>query len=269
MKFAYWSILSLIIWFFIGNLLAASKEYQKAFQRMNDQIVLDWFMQNVEKHPLVSLWLLGLCFFALLVATSFIFCTTTTLLKLPASKRNYLRSLLLLVMHILFVFILGFHFFSMITGVRAGHVKAFKNESFDFEKAFSIKIRDIHFVDDVKILQKSDKHSKIRLFADSFSIDKNYAEIELYKDAKLLHTGKAYYLKPLVYNNIRVTIEEFTGEDERGKGVGVILTFALNPFVYTFFTLYACSILILLLYSIISWRTPVKIAKQKIINQNI
>lgn len=257
MKFAFWSIVALIIWFFAGVALAAFDLHSKAFSMMNDDLILNWFLNNMFHDPLVTLWFIGFCLCGFVVGVSFFFCTITTLFKLMIRQSFRLKHTLLFLMHVVFIGIIGFHLLSMILGYKKGHIPAFEGQKITINSDYSLVIRKINFVNDISVLRKKDKHSKIRLSHENFSIKENYAEIALYKSNHLTGLGKVYFLKPLLIKGFCFTIESFiTNKNSTSSEVGVKMVIAKNPVLIPFFITYALAILLILLLAIVTWKKP-------------
>jgi hypothetical protein len=255
MKFAFWSILALILWFFAGVAFASQGEYKKAFAKMNDLLILDWFFSESFNNIPVLLWFSGLCISGGIVLISFVFCTWTTLRKPLTLKKNRLKSWLMFSLHIVFILIVLFHVLSMIMGFKYGYQKAFDQTILEFDNGYAVHVHEIQFVNDTEVLKSKESHSKIRLSKENFSIDENYVDISLFKENEFLARGKTFFLKPFVFNNIHITIENFFVDNKNdNEKIGVRLVVARNPVHVPFFIMYAVAIVLILFWTVLTWK---------------
>ncbi len=255
MKFAFWSIFALILWFFGGVAIASMGEYKKAFAKMNDLLILDWFFSESLNSIPVLLWFCGLCLFGGIVLLSFAFCTFTSLRKPLRIKKNKLKSWLMFSLHIVFILIVLFHVLSMIMGFKYGYQKAFDNTVLEFDNGYAVHVHEIQFVNDTEVLKSKEIHSKIRLSKENFSIDENYVDVSLFWKNEFLASGKTHFLKPFVYNSIHITIENFFVDNKKDKEIiGVRLVVARNPVIVPFFIMYAVAILLILFWTVLTWK---------------
>ncbi len=255
MKFAFWSLAGLVVWFFAGVVLGGNDQFKKGFQKMNDLLILDWLKNEATGNILIFIWFAGLCIVGGLVFMSFIFCTFTTLRKHLSKGRLRVRSRIMFLLHLVFILIVVFHIVSMVTGFKYGYQKAFVNSILRFDNSIAVEVHQIRFVNDPEVLKSRESHSKIRLTKENFNIDENFVEISLFRDGEFLARGKSRFLKPYVYKNIRVTIENFFVDDkvELDK-IGVRLVVSKNPVLLPFFTLYAIAVVLMLLWTILTWK---------------
>jgi hypothetical protein len=252
MRFAFWSIVVLIAWFLLGAILYKTDAFAGTFHSMNDQMILDWLMQYARADEFVLIWFIGLCICALAVSLSFAFCSATTLLKNVLKLKNKLSSSLLFVMHFMFILIVLFHALSMVVGFKYGYRKAFSGETIVFPGDYRLLVDSVYFVNDPAVLKDKKSYSKIRMTKENFSIGENSIDVSLYKGDKLIGHGQSYFLKPMVVNDIRITIEKFfLAENGRASEVGVVLCLSRNPLLWPFFIVYGLSVLLLAVYAFI------------------
>jgi hypothetical protein len=254
MKFAFWSITALILWFLTGTILASASSYAKTFAQMNDVLIVEWFFHEAQSDSLVMIWFVVFCFFALLVAISFAFCTSVTLYKVMIRQSFELKQIVLFLMHVVFIGIMGFHLLSMVGGYKRGYIPAFEGQMISINENCSLIVRKIHFVDDPSVLRKKDKHSKIRLSKENFSIEENYVEVAMIRSGEIIGAGNIYFLKPLVINRYWFTIESFIiDEHKETPNIGARLVIARNPVLIPFFVMYGLAILLILIWTILTW----------------
>jgi hypothetical protein len=255
MKFAFWSMITLIIWSFIGVGMSSSGAYKDGFKMMNDQLIINWFFNEGLQNPFVTMWFVGFCIIGALLSLSFFFCTFTNLYKLISKKSNKIRNVLLFGIHLLFICIVGFHVLSMLIGYKKGNVNIFEGQSVTLDDKYIVTLNAINFLDNPEILQQKDKHSKIKYTEENFHIKDNYADFTIRKNTKTIANGKAYMLSPLISKSYRLTIEQFILEDSSPLSrIGVKFVFMKNPILYPFFISYALVILMIIIFTIITWK---------------
>lgn len=265
MKFAFWSIIALIAWFILGA-LCTTGSLKKGFLPMNDMLILDWIRHSAASEPLVLLWFVVFCLIGGMVTLSFIFCTSTTLLK-PIRLANCTAKLCILFsLHLVFILVVIFHVISMVAGVKAGYLKAFEMSSFQVGSGYRVRVTDIQFVADPTLLMSKNEHAKIRYTKENFDPEKNYAEVQVFHNDQLLIQGKAGYMNPLVVDQLRITLERFFFDTKSSiPRYGVRLTVARNPVLLPFFVFYGLAAILILLYVIVTWRSPGKVWAEELI----
>ncbi|RLB79108.1 MAG: hypothetical protein DRH24_13375 [Deltaproteobacteria bacterium] len=97
---------------------------------------------------------------------------------------------------------------------------------------------------------------------DQYYYNANFSEVVLSQNGDQLTSGRIYYLKPLIYKNIQVTLKRFTppkginGGNRALLKPGVKLVVSKNPVKPLVFTLFPVMIIGIGVYTIMTWRRP-------------
>ena len=245
-------------WFFTGMLLTLSDPVKKAIKLMNSEMLNDWFFGTAIHNPVVLFWFIIFCLIALILAISIVLCTYNNLLKSLVKKKT-LRNWLLFGMHFNFIIILVFHVLTMLVGFKAGDIELRSGDKYEHKSGYSILISKVNFIDDLSVIEKKDKKSKREITLQNFSYKKNYAEIVLLKNGKIISEGKSYVMSPFKYKDIRLTIEKFIVTEKDGiKTAGINIIIVKNKLTEVFFIFYILEILLILAYTVISWKGKTK-----------
>ena len=254
MRFAFWSLVSLIIWLFVGSLLTLNQDLSWAIKNMGNQLILDWLIEESKKSEIVLIWFIILCLIGLLLAISFIFCSWNNLLKIARKQLNA-KTILLLIIHIFFVTILGLHLGSMLIGYKCSNIELSEGQSFHFNNNLSIKLNKVNYVDDINVLKMKYKEMRKYHSPQSFHYKENYADITLFQDKNVLANKQIRMLDPLKYGSLRATLSYFylpkNTNDER-PGIKLVIT--KNYFDELFFIFYAIEILSILVFIVLTWK---------------
>lgn len=252
MKFAFWSLVSLIAWFLLGAVLYKTDAFTATFHSMNDLMILDWLIAYSKSDVLVLLWFAGLCICGFSVALSFTFCSTTTLYRNFVKLKGKLSYAILFLMHLVFILIVLMHVLSMIIGFKYGHQKVFSGDIIEFPNTYRLHVDTVHFVDDPAVLKDKKSYAKIRMTKENFTIDENRVHVSLYKADRFLGEGSAYFLKPLCIHTSRLTIEKFIYSEKRGtSSIGAVICLSNNPLLWPFFVVYGLAVLLLAFYAVL------------------
>jgi hypothetical protein len=266
MKFAFWSVIALIAWFTLGA-LSTSGSMKKGFLPMNDMLILDWLRNSAASEPLVLLWFIVFCLIGGMVTLSFIFCTSTTLLRPIRLASCTAKAFILFSIHLVFILIVILHVISMVAGVKAGYLKAYEMSSFQVGSGYRVKVADIQFVANSSLLKDKADHAKIRYTRENFDPKMNYAVVQVFYHDQLREQGKIGYMNPLVVDQLRITLERFFFDTKSSiPRYGVRLTVARNPVLLPFFVFYGLAAILILLYAIVTWRSPGKVWTEELID---
>jgi len=247
----------LILWFAWGILLAQSNTLAHEFDVMNSTLAHAWFSRTQGFSLLMKLWFVGLCVVMALLAINLIFCSWVKILKIIRIKL-IMSKLVMLIIHVLFgVLALG-HFGSFFLGYRYENVTLQQAQSFVLNDGYILCVKDIHFVDNPLVLEKSPKE----LGPEDYHHEDNFSEVALSRKGKQLTSGRIYFLRPLIYKNIQVTLKRFappkgkTGGNPALQKPGVKLVVSKNPVKCLVFFLFPVMIVGIGVYMIMTWRQP-------------
>jgi len=247
----------LILWFAWGILLAQSNTLAHEFDVMNSTLAHAWFSRTQGLSLLMKLWFVGLCVVMALLAINLIFCSWVKILKIIRIKL-IMSKLVMLIIHVLFgVLALG-HFGSFFLGYRYENVTLQQAQSFVLNDGYILCVKDIHFVDNPLVLEKSPKE----LGPEDYHHEDNFSEVALSRKGKQLTSGRIYFLRPLIYKNIQVTLKRFappkgkTGGNPALQKPGVKLVVSKNPVKCLVFFLFPVMIVGIGVYMIMTWRQP-------------
>ncbi|PLX13575.1 MAG: hypothetical protein C0594_01070 [Marinilabiliales bacterium] len=254
MRFAFWLLITIIIWFFMGVILAKSDTYYNDFKSMSNMLTIDWLENEAINISLVLIWFLGLCLIAFLLAINFIFCSWNNLLKISLNRKN-IRAFLLLSLHFMFVIIMAFHLGAMIFGFKYSDIELMPGDSYSFENQYSVKLDSVHYTDDTSVLKLKFKEMRDHQTKDKFHYQDNYARISLYQNEELLEDGIMKMLMPFHYENIRISMIQFyLPKKGNFQTPGVKINIVKDLFAEAFFISYAIEIVLLLSFVIFTWR---------------
>ncbi|MBW2681646.1 MAG: hypothetical protein JRD01_13035 [Deltaproteobacteria bacterium] len=247
----------LILWFAWGILLAQSNTLAHEFDVMNSTLAPAWFSRTQGLSLLMKLWFVGLCVAMALLAINLVFCSWVKILKIIRIKL-IMNKLVMLIIHIVFgVLALG-HFGSFFLGYRYENVTLQQGQSFVLNDGYILSVKDVHFVDNPLVLEKSPKE----LGPEDYHHEDNFSEVALSRKGKQLTSGRIYFLRPLIYKNIQVTLKRFTQPKSKTGGnpalqkPGVKLVVSKNPVKCLVFFLFPVMIVGIGVYMIMTWRQP-------------
>jgi len=150
------------------------------------------------------------------------------------------------------------HFGSFFLGYRYENVTLQQAQSFVLNDGYILSVKDIHFVDNPLVLEKSPKE----LGPEDYHHEDNFSEVTLSRKGKQLTSGRIYFLRPLIYKNIQVTLKRFTPPKGKTGGnpalqkPGVKLVISKNPVKCLVFFLFPVMIVGIGVYMIMTWRQP-------------
>ncbi len=258
MRFALWMLLAFITCLLSGVLLASNDQFRSGIKAMNNELIVNWVMSVGTENPIALAWLLALCLLGAMLALSFIFCTITRLIPFFRKKRDS-KSALLLIIHVLFILIMGVHVLSMLIGEKHSNVELLQGDGFEFGSGYRIELGTINYVDKREVLKLGYKQMRKYHTKDLFHPDENTVQIELWHDNKKIMNDTLRMLEPLRYKNIQVSLSYFFAPKRLAKDeIGAKLVISISYFTKLFFTLYALEIISLLIYVARTWHVVVE-----------
>jgi hypothetical protein len=250
-------LLVLILWFTWGILLAQSNTFEHEFYVMNSTLVSDWFSRDRGPSLVLKFWFVGLCVAMVILAINLVFCSWVKILKIIRIKL-IMNKLVMLVIHMVFGVVALGHFGSLFLGYRYENVTLQQGQSFSLKDGCILSVKDVHFVDNPQVLAQPPKE----LSPDQYHHNANYSEVTLSRNGKQLSSGKIYFLRPLTYKDIQVTLKRFTppkgitGANHALRKPGVKLVVSKNPVKTFVFAIFPVMIVGIGLYTIMTWRQP-------------
>ena len=244
----------LMLWFTWGILLAQSNTFGHGFDLMNSTLAPDWFLRTQVLPLLMKLWFVGLCVVMTVLAINMVFCSWVKILKIIRIKL-IMHKLVMLIIHIVFGVVALGHFGSFFLGYRYENVKLQLGQSFALKDGYVLNLTNVHFVDNPLVLGKSPKE----LSTEEYHHDANFSEVTLSRDGKLVTSGQIYFLRPLTYKDIQVTLKRFTppkgmnGGNYPVRKPGVKLVISKNPVKALVFALFPVMIVGIGVYTIMTW----------------
>lgn len=254
MRFAFWLLVSLIVWLFLGAMLTIQKDLAYAIKNMGNKLILDWLLEQSAQSPIILSWFIILCIIGALLAVSFLFCSWTNLYKVARKKRNW-TSIFLFLIHIFFVIIMALHLGSMLVGYKYSDVELTEGQEFQFDNGFKLKLNNVHYIDDINVLKMKYKEMRKYHTRDGFHYKDNYADLSLFQDNVKVLNEKARMLSPLKYGALQITISYFyLPKNTSSNTPGVKMVIANNYFNSLFFIFYAIEIISILAFLILTWK---------------
>ena len=250
-------LIVLILWFTWGILLAQSKIFDHGFDVMNSTLAFDWFSRTQGLSLLLKFWFVGLCMAMVVLAINLVFCSWFKILKIIRIKL-VINKLVMLIIHLVFGVVALGHFGSFFLGYRYENLTLQQGQSFSLKDDCILSVKEVHFVDNPHVLATPPKE----LGPQQYHHKDNFSEVELSQDGKLLTKGPVYFLRPLTYKNIQVTLKRFTlpkditGGNHPVRTPGVQLVVSKNPVKTFVFMLFPVMIVGIGIYMIMTWRQP-------------
>lgn len=247
----------LILWFTWGILLAQSNTFEHEFYVMNSTLAFDWFSGTQGLSPVLKFWFVGLCVAMAVLALNLVFCSWVKILKIIRIKL-IINKLVMLIIHMVFGVVALGHFGSFFLGYRYENVTLQQGQSFALKDGYILSVKDVQFVDNPLVLENSFKE----LGPEDYHHKDNFSEVELRRNGKPLSCGRIFFLKPLTYKDIQVTLKRFTPPKGNNGGnpalqkPGVKLVVSKNPIKSLVFFLFPVMIVGIGVYMIMTWRQP-------------
>ena len=245
----------LIFWFTWGIFLAESNRFGHEFDVMKSTLAPAWFSPTQGISLLMKFWFVGLCAIMVILAINLVFCSWIKILKIIRIKL-FKHKLLMLIIHMVFGVVALGHFGSFFFGYRYENVTLQHGQTVALRDGYTLNVTDIHFVDDPQVLTKPPKE----LSPDQYHHDANFSEVTLSRNGKQITSGQIYFLRPLIYKNIQVTLKRFMppkgitgGHHALGKP-RVKLIVSKNPVKCLVFPLFPVMIIGIGIYTIMTWR---------------
>lgn len=243
LNLTFWSLLTLVSFLVCGIFLCLDPYYKSAIDGLNHHLLVQWLGHHLEKHPLICVWVLGICMASGLLMVNALACTLTA--QLTAARRSRSRRRWFFFgAHLLFILVLGCHGITLVSGTRYGSITLYPGETHRLDKTTTIELVRTVYVDDPALLKMEMKKSRRLMTRETFHMKENRAYIKLSREGKPDMIKTVKFLKPLVSGALRVTLTTFR-PDTAGKGIGVTVTAGKIPLVPLFFTAYALLILAL------------------------
>jgi len=249
----------LILWFAWGILLAQSNSFGHEFDVMKSTLAPAWFSRTQGLSLLLKFWFVGLCLAMAVLAINLVFCSWVKILKIIRIKL-IMNKLVMLIIHILFGVVALGHFGSFFLGYRYENITLQQGQSFALKDGYILSVKDVHFVDNPLVLEKSLKE----LGTEDYHHKDNFSEVELRRNGKPVSSGRIFFMRPLTYKNIQVTLKRFTPLKGNNVGnpalqkPGVKLVVSKNPVKSLVFFLFPVMIVGIGIYMIMTWRQPKK-----------
>ncbi len=249
----------LMLWFTWGILLAQSNTFGHGFDLMNSTLAPDWFSRTQGLPLLMKLWFVGLCVVMAVLAINLVFCSWVKILKIIRIKL-ITHKLVMLIIHLVFGMVALGHFGSFFLGYRYENVKLKQGQSFALKDGYILMVKDVHFVDNPHVLTKPPKE----LSPDQYHHKANFSEVTLSQNGKQVTNGRIYFLRPLTYKDIQVTLKRFTPpkgikhSSHEVRKPGVKLVISKNPIRALVFVLFPAMIVGIGVFTIMTWRKPEK-----------
>ncbi|MDD2389641.1 MAG: hypothetical protein PHP23_07920 [Desulfobacterales bacterium] len=257
LQFCLWLLIILFGWFTWAIVLATATEHSETFRQMNNHLLLNWLSISHGKAPLIRFWFFGLCAVMAALGINLIFCTWNKFLKMTVKRMNR-SAILMLMIHIVFGLVILGHFGSLVFGFRYSNVRLQQGESFTFGNGYRVIADQIHFVNDASVLSKPLKAMR----SGEFSFESNSVQISVYRNEHFLKSGRLFFLKPFVLDNIQFTLRNFTPPVSTGKtgqnqpSAGTVLFISQNPVKSFVFGLFPLMIIGITAYLMMTWKQP-------------
>ena len=260
LHYAAWNLVILLLWFGWGLLMAGSDALTKDFEGMNNVLIRDWLLSGESNFPILKIWFIGLCLLMILMGINLIFCSWEKIFRIIRAKFNGPK-LFMLIIHAIFGIVALCHLGGFMLGYEHNNIELGEGKTYTFEDGYEIEVAKINFIHDYKVLEKKRKY----ITKDDFDYKKNFAEIALNRNGKEVSRGKIFYLNPMVYKDIQVTLRSFMLSPEKGGFEGgvdqkpwIILTVSRNPVLKIFLALYPIMIAGIFIYLLMTWQTRPK-----------
>lgn len=246
-----------------GILLSLSETYSRSLLFINETIVFDFLRRHWQEHIVLSIWTLIICLICFFLFINTAFCTITNQLK-AAIKISGMRKWSFFIIHITFLTVLACHGITLVCGEKQSHIKLFPGQSHIFEKDLEIKITEIEFNDDIKLLKLEKQKARQLMTRENFHRDRNFARIEVYEKGREIGREKIKMLSPFRHGSLQITLTRFFYKtvDKEGS-VGVSITITRNIFTPFFLFVYAVMIIFLILFIVITWHPQIPAEMEK------
>ena len=250
LSFAGWSVVALIVWCTLGIVLAGTEGFSNQLHGMNDIIIRDWLTSPQRGAFFWKVWFVGLCTAVVVLGINLIFCSWNKFASLIRVNRAGGSKYVMLAVHILFGLVALGHFGSFMLGYKYENIRLVEGQSFRFDRVFSIRLEDVHFVDDPRVLQMAYRDQTPA----NFHYRLNYGDMVLSKGGEEVYRGRVYVLKPIRFKTIQVTLKRFTlPRSPETESPGVVVVISRNPVLDVFFIAYPLMIAGIGIYLAMTW----------------
>ena len=260
------AIITLGILLMGGVVLSYFPTHQKALDGLNTTHIHHWLMQFISSNSLATIWTVLLCLASGVLFVNALTCSVTTLL--PAALRlGSIKQWSFLCMHLLFLLVLTCHGLALISGHKTTEIELYPGESRELFNGFSLVVEGTKFVDDTRLISMKMKQSRPLMTRKTFHADQNSARVILLKNQEQVASQRVMLLKPLVHDDMRITLTRFLLKGNPGKNknnksvdtadgkglakeekIGAAFTVTSNHFTSFFFTAYGLLILTIISY---------------------
>ena len=222
------------------------------FKSMNTLHTAQWIPQIARAHPKVLIWFLLLCFSAGLLGLNALFCCVTRLWERARQTRES-RHWLFLVLHLVFILVLGCHGLMLVVGDKQDFAPFYPGEE-QVRGEFRVRVDEITFTGDLSILELPRKKRRDFMTRKNIRLDENKAIITLFQGEKRLKTQEIKVLSPMRLGGIQLTLTQFTAPKPGTPTPGVKLFLSTIPLTPIFFAVYAILIATLTLFTLLTWK---------------
>ena len=257
-RLTFISLTLLLILMGTGICLTLLPEYKEAVKAMNQTIIYHWLATSWRLKPVLTAWVLLVSLSAAILAVNTVLCSMTNQLY-AAVKIASLRRWSFFIIHFMFLLVLACHGITMVTGHKQENVRLTPGESHVFGDNYRIAILDVVFSDNRDFLTMQKQKRRQMMTRKNFHPKQNFAEISLLHNNRQVDLQKVFFLNPMIYKSLRVTLTGFMVKDINGQEtVGVNLAITRNLFTGSFFTAYALMIIALACFITITWKPGLK-----------
>ncbi len=149
---ATWTLAVLFLWIVWGLGLALNDGFLNGFREMNSILVRDWLLDPGQGLMHLKIWFVGLCLVMVVMGVNLVFCSWNRILKIMRYRFKG-ATLFMLIVHTIFGLVALGHFGGFMLRYRYD-AKLANGRDFQFEGDYKLKVTDIYFVNDPKILEK-------------------------------------------------------------------------------------------------------------------
>jgi hypothetical protein len=245
------TLIVLLLWLTWGILLTNSEAFYRGFDAMNRTLLREWLTSETGSIMLKG-WFVGLCGVMVLLAVNLVFCTWKRFFNLLKVHFTAAK-LLMLVVHILFGLVALVHFAGFMVGFRHEDVRLTQGQSFQANAGYEIRVENINFSDDLRVLVRSSRN----LTPMDFNPEHNSARISLHHDGQAVGEGQIRIFEPFRHEHLQVTLKRFAPSREKGalnREPDVVFTLSGIPTLTPFLLLYPLMILGMTIHLAITWK---------------
>ena len=253
LQLTFGSLKGLCLLLALGVVLAYSPVYGPGIRAMSEGLVLDWIFQQGGRYPLLVAWFGIILGISILLFVNLAACVFKRIQDLAGNGLR-MRQILFILLHIAFGLVMVCHGTGLGVGFKHSNVELGPGEAFDFAPDWRLVFEKAVFVDDPKMLRMGFKKARAMMTRERFHRRKNRATLSLLRNGELLGRGEAASLEPFKCGDIQIALTRFTISSD-GQ-VGAFLVITRNPFVGFFFASYLLLILLLIGYTVFTWRLP-------------